>query len=203
MVRVHSFLLASLLAGCILAYDGLLKKTWLGPLTMGGCRFLNILLAASAGVSPLAPWQSTFQRPQLGLAAGIGLYIVGLTLFARTEARSQSRVKLLVAGILIANAGLAVLMWLVWVWPGDIAMTHRQIIVGLAVIALVLNRRWFLAVSHPEPVHVQAGVKIGLLSLIVLDAVIVIWKSGDLSYALITLAALIPAMFLSKLIPMT
>lgn len=202
-VRFHSFLLASLLAGCILAYDGLLKKTWLGPLAMGGCRFLNILLAASAGVAIVAPWQGTFQKPQLGLAAGIGLYIVGLTLFARTEAQSRSRTWLLLVGILIANLGLAVLMWLVWVWPGDIAVTRQQILFGLTIIGLVLNRRWLLAVSHPEPSYVQAGVKIGLLSLVVLDAVIVIWKTGNLSYALLTLAALIPAMFLSKLIPMT
>lgn len=202
-VRFHSFVLAGLLAGCVLAYDGVLKKTWLGPLTMGGCRFLNILLAASAGVSLVAPWQSTFQRPQLGLAIGIGLYIVGLTLFARTEAQSRSRVTVLTAGILIANAGVAALMWLVWDWPGAVSVTRVQILFGLAIIALVINRRWFLAASHPEPAHVQAGVKIGLLSLIVLDAVIVIWKSGNLNYALITLAALIPAMFLSKLIPMT
>lgn len=202
-VRLHSFLLASALAGCILAYDGLLKKTWLGPLAMGGCRFLNILLAASAGVALVAPWQGTFQRPQLGLAIGIGLYIVGLTLFARTEAQSRSRTTVLMAGILIANAGIAALVWLVWVWPGDIAVTRQQIVFGLTIIALILNRRWLQAAFHPEPVYVQAGVKIGLLSLIVLDAVIIIWKSGDLKYALITLAALIPAMFLSRLIPMT
>jgi 4-hydroxybenzoate polyprenyltransferase len=203
LVRFHSFLLASLLAGCILAYDGLLKKTWLGPLAMGGCRLLNILLAASAGVAVVAPWQGTFQRPQLGLAAGIGLYIVGLTLFARTEAQSKSRARQLVAGILIGNTGIAVLMWLVWVWPGDIAITRQQILIALAIAALILNRRWFLAVAHPEPAQVQAGIKIGLLSLIVLDAIMIIWKTGDLNYALITLAALIPAMFLSKLIPMT
>jgi len=203
LVRLHSFLLASMLAGCILAYDGLLKKTWLGPPAMGGCRCLNILLAASAGVATSDPWRSTFQQPQLGLAIGIGLYIVGLTLFARTEAKSRSPVRVLLAGILIADAGIAVLMWLVWSRQGDFAVTHQQILFCLAVIALILNRRWFQAVFHPEPGHVQAGVKIGLLSLIVLDAVIISWKSGDLRYALAALAALIPAMFLSKLIPMT
>lgn len=203
LVRFHSLLLACLLAGCILAYDGLLKKTWLGPLAMGGCRFLNILLAASAGVAIVSPWQNPFQSPQLGLALGIGLYIAGLTLFARTEALSRSRLKLLVAGILIANLGLAVLMWLVWVGPGDIAVAREQILLGLAIIALILNRRWFQAVSHPEPRYVQAGVKIGLLSLIVLDATIILWKTGETSFAVMTLAALIPAMFLSKLIPMT
>ena len=35
--------IASLLAVCILAYDGFLKKTPLGPLGMGACRFFNVL----------------------------------------------------------------------------------------------------------------------------------------------------------------
>ena len=103
----------------------------------------------------------------------------------------------------ISNLGLIVLMWLVWVWEGDIAIARHQIVFGLVIITLTLNRRWFQALSHPEPKYVQAGVKIGLLSLIVLDATLILWKTGNPSYALITLAALIPAMFLGKLIPMT
>ena len=201
LVRFHSFLLAVLLAVCILAYDGVLKKTWLGPFAMGGCRFLNILLAASAGVSSVAPWQSTFQRPQLGFAIGIGVYIAGLTVFARTEAQSVSRKQLLGAGMLLANLGVAVLLWQVWVWPGEISRV--QIASGLVIIALVLNRRWTQAIFHPEPVYVQAGVKLGLLTLIVFDATLIYWKTGEAAYSLIVVALLLPAMFLGKLIPMT
>lgn len=200
-VSPHCLKLAGLIAVAILAYDALLKKTWLGPLAMGSCRFLNISLAASAGVSTFAPWQGTFQRPQLGLAIGIGLYIVGLTFFARTEAAEKSRRLALIVGIAIANAGLGVLFWLVNVWPGDVSPTN--IYIALGMVALVLNRRWIRALSSPEPKLVQAGVKSGLLSLIVLDAILIFWKTGEPSYSLIALAALIPALFLGRLIPMT
>ena len=45
----RSGLVATALTGCILAYDGFLKKTPLGPLAMGACRFFNLLMAMSAG----------------------------------------------------------------------------------------------------------------------------------------------------------
>lgn len=200
-VSSHSLKLAGLIAVAVLAYDAVLKKTWLGPVAMGSCRFLNISLAASAGVSSFAPWQGTFQRPQLGLALGIGLFIVGLTFFARTEAVEKSRRTILILGILLANLGLGVLYWLVQVWPGDVPT--QKIFLCLAIVMLVLNRRWFQALSNPEPKFVQLGVKSGLLSLIVLDAVMIYWKTGEPVYSFIALAALIPAMFLGRLIPMT
>src|SRR5262249_29032281 len=47
-------LLAALLVGAILAYDGWLKRTWAGPLGMGTCRFLNVLLGLSLAPQPEA-----------------------------------------------------------------------------------------------------------------------------------------------------
>ena len=44
---------AALLAACILLYDAWLKRTPLGPLAMGGCRMLNVLLGMSALGVPL------------------------------------------------------------------------------------------------------------------------------------------------------
>jgi len=200
-VSTHCLTLAALIAVCVLAYDGILKKTFVGPVAMGGCRFLNILMAAAVGGSTFAPWQNTFQRPHLGLALAIGIYITGLTFFARTEALEKSRKRVLILGILIANAGLGVLFWLVNVWPGDVPPTN--IYLGLGVIALILNRRWVRAISNPEPRLVQAGVKSGLLSLIVTDALMLFWKTGEPTYSFVVLAALLPAMFLGRLIPMT
>src|SRR5437870_10761580 len=42
-----SLFIACLLAVCILLYDGWLKRFWAGPLGMGACRFLNVLLGLS------------------------------------------------------------------------------------------------------------------------------------------------------------
>jgi 4-hydroxybenzoate polyprenyltransferase len=46
-IRVGSLIIASCLSLTILLYDGWLKRTWAGPIAMGGCRFLNVLLGLS------------------------------------------------------------------------------------------------------------------------------------------------------------
>ena len=75
---------------CILLYDAWLKRTPLGPLAMGACRMLNVLLGMSAVDAPLGAehWL---------VAGGIGVYVAGVTWFARTEAEQSSRLQL-VAG---------------------------------------------------------------------------------------------------------
>src|SRR5262249_20758809 len=94
-------LLAALLVGAILAYDGWLKRTWAGPLGMGTCRFLNVLLGLS-----LAPQPEAARRIYLALI--VGVYRVGVTWSARTAARASSRGALagaalvMLAGLLLA-----------------------------------------------------------------------------------------------------
>src|SRR6185295_18575835 len=77
-------LLAAALVGAILLYDGCLKRTWAGPLGMGACRFLNVLLGLA-----VADHAAGARGVYLGLI--VGLYIVGVTWFARTEARASSQ----------------------------------------------------------------------------------------------------------------
>ncbi len=72
------------LAAAILLYDSWLKRTWAGPVAMGACRFLNVLLGVSACGSLLWPRSAH-------LALIVGLYIVGVTWFARTEARVSNQ----------------------------------------------------------------------------------------------------------------
>lgn len=206
-VTMISLQVAGLIVVAILAYDAVLKRTALGPLAMGSCRLLNVLLGASVQQH----WIVTglLVRPQLLAAIGLGVYIVGVTVFARTEAKVSSRWQLILAQI-IFNAGiglLAVLMvsWPVWSWPpqGD-----GQFALGmLAVIAFTLNRRGINAITNPSPANVQVTIKLLLLSYVMLDATLIFWKMGDPIYrtphALATAALIIPAMVLSKFIPMT
>jgi 4-hydroxybenzoate polyprenyltransferase len=70
--------------GCILAYNWLHKKTAFGIVLMGGCRTLLWITAATAatGMSP---------APLLYLwAITVGLYVVGISWFARTESLMKS-----------------------------------------------------------------------------------------------------------------
>jgi 4-hydroxybenzoate polyprenyltransferase len=70
-------LLAVLLSGAILLYDGAIKATCAGPLAMGGCRALNVLLGVSADPSGrgwLAP-----------LALVLGIFTMLITQLSRFE----------------------------------------------------------------------------------------------------------------------
>jgi len=78
-----SAMVAVLLALAVIAYDAKLKQTELGPSAMGVCRYLNILLGASvAGDLWLEPAAWIY-------AAAVGMYTIGLTLFARSENESS------------------------------------------------------------------------------------------------------------------
>ena len=96
-------LMATSLALAVLAYDRILKRTPIAPLIMGSCRTLNILLGASAAAGP---WHSIHYI----VAVGVGLYITGVTWFARTEARQSNRFALAAASLVMA-VGLATLAY--------------------------------------------------------------------------------------------
>jgi len=204
-----SLQVAGILILAILAYDGLLKRTPLGPVAMGSCRLLNVLLGASVQSDWVA--SGLLVRPQLTAAMGLGIYIVGVTVFARTEAKTSSRWQLGLAQFLF-NFGIAVLGWLICTWPKidwPPQGNSRIAVAMLAVIAFTLNRRAATAIIDPAPGTVQPTIKLLLLSYVMLDATLVLWKlhSQDSWYgaahALATAALVIPAILLSKFIPMT
>src|SRR5205823_2891779 len=89
--------LSSPIAAClivaILLYDGAFKNTWLAPFVMGICRALNVLLGLTAAGHFPPAWG-------VALAGVVGLYILGVTLFARTEAKESD------PGTLTLAAGL-------------------------------------------------------------------------------------------------
>ncbi len=190
LVGTPSLMVALLLTACVFAYNGLLKQTPLGPLAMGACRFLNVMLGASAG-------EHLWSLPQLPIAVGLGIYITGVTWFARTEARQSSRSQLLGA-MGAVNLGLTVLL-------ADVvrAGESKAPIFVLAIVLLTINRRLAKAVSTPEPPVVQAAIKTMLMSLIMLDATLVLAHHGDSMYAIATACLLIPTIALSRVIPMT
>src|SRR5579872_3523359 len=80
--------IAAILAAMILAYDWLLKSTVLGPVAMGCCRSLNIMLGASATYF-------VWGRPQVLVALAMGIYVAGVTWFARQEATKSKRFQLI------------------------------------------------------------------------------------------------------------
>jgi 4-hydroxybenzoate polyprenyltransferase len=194
-----SLLVALGLAICVLAYDGLLKTTPLGPLAMGACRSLNVLLGATAGGS----LETLAQGPPLHVAAGLGIYITGVTWFARNEAGSSTRGQL-TAAVLLINIGLATLI----TFAGMSQTAQQQdattsVLLLMALIVVSINRRLIAAIRDPRPERVQSGVGILLLSLIMIDATLALAASGRTTPALLIASLMIPALVLKRWIRMT
>ena len=159
-------MVAGLLAGCVAAYDGLLKRTPLGPIAMGACRMLNVLLGMS--VRPRF-WHAEHWL----VATAIGTYIVGVTWFARCEARRSRRWPLALATLVIlAGMGLLVLLPAVAAAP-IIALIEPgwQWYTFLVILGTYTAWRCLHAVADPEPHRVQLAVTYCIHTVVVLDAV--------------------------------
>jgi 4-hydroxybenzoate polyprenyltransferase len=183
-------LIASLLIGVVVLYDGWLKRTWGGPLGMGTCRFLNVLLGLTAAPHP--EWGRSFY-----LALVVGVYIVGVTWFARTEAQTSRPAALAAAaGVMLAGLALALPVPVVLAdspWPHETFFLFPWLLVGFGFfLGLPVQR----ALAQPTPPRVQAVVKSAVLGLIALDALLATAATGALGLLLLLL--LVPAMYLGR-----
>lgn len=197
-VAPWSRFIAWCLVPAILGYDAVLKRTPLGPLGMGVCRFFNVMLGASdySWLAKVHFWGN----PQLLTAIGLGIYIIGVTWFARTEAKQSSRWQLSGA-LLVALAGIGLLAWLVNFRPPS--NWNRIVYLLLGMIAANVGVRAFSAIREPTPQRVQPMIKLMLLSYVMLCATLVYWHTGNGQLALATACLVIPAVVMGKLIPMT
>jgi len=190
----RSGLIATALAGCVLLYDGFLKRTPLGSLGMGACRFLNVLLGMSVS-STIVGLPLGYTLPEYLAAAGIGVYVVGITWFARNEAGQSSRASL-VAGLATMALGIGLLGYSLKDRT-DLQFEHLHIWVLLGLLLFPTIRRGLVAVNSLNPGHVQATVKQSIISIIVFDATICI-AVAPTAYALSVLALLAPAVILGR-----
>ncbi len=197
---------ATLLAVMVVFYDAVLKRTPLGPLAMGACRLLNVLLGMAVA-APAADqgmvWLS-YTESQWLAAAGIGAYIVGVTWFARREATQSSRMQL-AAGTVVMSAGIALLGLIYQALPAGMPKTLQRettwfLLLGL--LAFTIIRRCGMAVADPTPRRVQLAVKNALWSLIVLDAAVALLV-GPPAWSLVIVALLIPTIVLGQWIEST
>ena len=134
------------------------------------------------------------------VAICLGIYVCGLTWFARQEAKTSARVQLIAASFVV-NAGLATLLGFVIYAPSK--PQGETALFVLAVIASTIMRRLLRAISWPEPALVQTAIKTMLLSLITLDATLVLFATGTPALAISVALLMVPAFLLSRWIPMT
>jgi len=142
-------------------YDAWAKRTPLGPVVMGACRGLNVLLGASvggeSGVSEA--WQ-----PALACA----LYIAGLTWFARDDSGRSRRWRLAAAAGMVAVA----LGWAAWVLG---SMDRLVPVAAVVALGAFVGQRISRALRDPGPSAVRDAVGRLLLGYIPFDAA---WAAG-------------------------
>jgi 4-hydroxybenzoate polyprenyltransferase len=182
----------TLLAVCVMLYDGLLKQTAIGPLLMGGCRALNVLLGmslaplATEAASPLVEWGSDAAWLICG---GVGVYVAGVTIFSRSDAGTSSR-GLLFAGLVVLFGGMALLA-IVPVATGNrppLAIVQSGWFLLWALLAAITARRCVAAVVDPSPPRVQAAVRHCVQTIVVLDAAVCVgYVSPYLGFAVLAL----------------
>lgn len=182
---------ATLLAAAVLLYDGWAKTTPLGPAVMGLCRGLNVLLGMSAAT---APWSNA----QACVAGGVGLYIVGVTWFARSEA-TQSQRAMLLGGLLTMIAGLT-LTALFPLATGAPRVRIAPPAIWWALwgfLALSNLRPCLSAIADPSPQRVQSAIRRCLVALVIYDAAIILALHGG-AWAAVILALLAPVLWLGR-----
>ena len=111
------------LALLILFYDAVARRiAWLGPVTLGGCRALNIALGLG-GLTPVV------------VPVVLGIYVAGLSVIARREEvqpELRRLVKRLLQGIIVVDA------MLVFAFTGD--WQTAALVLSLLVPALALGK---------------------------------------------------------------
>lgn len=184
---VYGAILGAALVLAIFLYDARIKRTRLAPVGMAACRFLNVLLGLSLAGDAIPPVL------RIHLALTIGLYIVGVTWFARTEEqRSDPAVLRQAAFVMLVAACLALAV------PTRVPMGTASVLFpyGLVVFAFWVGTKVYAAIQKPTPERVQAGVKRSIFGLVVLDALLASAFIGTPGFLVILL--LIPAIVLGK-----
>ncbi|MCC7008139.1 MAG: UbiA-like protein EboC [Acidobacteria bacterium] len=183
-------LVAAALAGAVLLYDALAKRSALaGPLVMGGCRGLNFALGLAAAPDVL--------RVRWPVALFAVLYIAGVTLLSRGEVSGAPRAAAAASLALICATALALAV---------VALRHD----GAIALALVLTAAFtwrvvppfWQAYRQPAPAAIRQAVKRGVLSLVLLDAVLAAAYAGP-ACALAVIATGLVAGYLARFFAVT
>ena len=182
-------LLALAIAVAAVVYDkwGKHHAFW-GPLNMGLCRGLNLLLGMS--ILPTALEKYWF----LGLVPV--LYIAAITMISRGEVHGGKRRTLFSASVLFAIVMLSILAFSIYKGNFLIALFF------VALLGVMIFPSLKKAIQEPIAPHIGKAVKAGVISLIVMNAS---WAAatGNFWFALVILALLPVSMFLSRAFAVT
>ncbi|HZC88179.1 MAG TPA: UbiA family prenyltransferase [Nitrososphaera sp.] len=197
------FVVSIALSAIIIAYDYRLKHSAVaGPFAMGGARFLNVILGASAGIATTAidatvplltgpdtqHWAVVFAS-----AASLFAYVVAITILSKREVggieKTPSLIPFFIVFAIIASIAAMglLLLKLQWVFLINLSL--------FTTIMTVTFKRYIIQDSPPS--SIQKAIRNMIISIIILDSVFVSGIAG-LTYGLATLLFVIPALLLAK-----
>ena len=189
LVNPTSGLLAIFIALAALTYNRWGKhQAFLGPINMGLCRGLNLLLGIS--ILPLAvpDWWHIAIVPVI--------YISSITMISRGEVHGSNRRPLYFAGLLYA-----VVIGIILYYSFGNHM-HWLALAFLLPFAWMIYKPLLKAVKEPSGPNIGKAVKAGVISLIIMDAA---WAaaSGELIAAIVIILLLPLSFRLARLFAVT
>jgi len=183
-------LVGALLTAAVWTYNRHAKATSLGPAVMGSCRSLNWLLGMTAAGGPHTAHEWL-------LPIGMGVYVMGITVYARDEAE-ESRGETLAAGTIIMLIGLATAGLSPWLaaragdagaWLTGAKLSNWLLLWGMLTASVLL--RAVLGIFDPTSGRVQQAVGNAIMAIITLDAVLVLATCGE-PWSIVVLLLLVP-----------
>jgi 4-hydroxybenzoate polyprenyltransferase len=186
-----TFRLAVLLVIAIILYDLPFKAMPLAPALLAACRVLNLLLGMMIVPPPDSPVDWSLRAY---LLCGIGMYTLGLAVFARKEPLISPRRQMLGGSIATWAAILAIVM-LRLLFPRQ--ASHPAGLIWACLLMLAVGYRMIQALLTPEPARTRQAIDATLTGLVVLDTAMVGFIAG-LWPSLPVAAFLIPAAGLGR-----
>ena len=193
MPRAVAGIVAGATAACVLLYDAWGKRQGLlGPVNMGLCRALNLLLGIAA-----APEMLTGAWP---LALLPLVYIAAVTAVSRGEVHGGRQE--VTAYALISLSLVLVALAAVALGRGGVSAAGATGVTFTLVLAWRVLPAFWGAYQDPTPGPIRHAIRTGVLSLVLLDAVIGASYGGAL-YSLVILATGLVAGQLARLFAVT
>ncbi len=201
-------LFTGLLVTAIWLYNGLLKRFMLpGALSMGLCRFLNMLLGMSTGTGmSLASFRVAHNRVLIWAPLLLGLYTVIVTAASHYEDRPAGGAGPWVLFGAAAGLPLVLLAAAFKVVNGPLSW---GLVLGRGLLILLIfatAAAFILTLMKVTFASVRRAVGISVILIIAFDAAVVLgqWRPGSpnlsLWLGLATLAALVPAGLLARVL---
>jgi len=184
-----SVIIAAFIAVAAVVYDKWMKHhLFFGPLNMGICRGLNLLLGMSIYVPAVMSYWP--------FATVAVIYIFAITMISRGEVHGGKKTTLYMAAFLYLIVIAAIVI------TAQRTETILQTIPFLILFAAMIFVPLLKAVRNPAGSRIGKAVKSGVISLIIMDAA---WAAafGNLTLALIILALLPISLLLARIFAVT